>query len=225
MRRFPIKFSIRATADLGRSRRPTTDDRRPSWTSVSLLACALLINGCLFHDPPPPRYYAPPSALLTTEDDPPTDPAPGVRAVRLRRVDAASYLGEQIVWRGSDVERGMYEQRRWTEFPSRYLERAMARALDRTPGIDRVNNGRVPTLDLELISFDEILAPWHAADVMVVASLRDADQRTIFERTFVAQQPIADANPASTARAMGAALDEVVQQIAGQVARQTPKTR
>ena len=141
-----------------------------------------------------------------------------MRPVRLRRVQAAAYLGEQIVWRGSDVERGLYEQRRWTEFPSRYLERAMKHALDSTPGIQRVDNGRVPTLDLELISFDEILAPAHAADVTVVASLRDAEQRPVFERAFTAQRAIADADPASTARAMGAALDEVVQQIATQVA-------
>ena len=144
-----------------------------------------------------------------------------LRNVRLRRVQAAAYLGEQIVWRGSDVERGLYEQRRWTEFPSRYLERAMKRALDRTPGIERVDAGRAATLDLELVSFDEILSPVHEADVTVVASLRDSSQRAVFYRTFAAQQPIADADPASAARAMGAALDDVVQQIATQVAAET----
>jgi hypothetical protein len=76
-------------------------------------------------------------------------------------VHAAAYWGADRLARVGCGAR-LYEQRRWTEFPSRYLERAMKRALDSTPGIERVENGRVPTLDLELISFDEILAPAHA---------------------------------------------------------------
>jgi ABC-type uncharacterized transport system auxiliary subunit len=61
--------------------------------------------------------------------------------------------------------------------------------------------------------------------VTVVASLRDAQQRPVFERAFTAQRAIADADPASAARAMGAALDEVVQQIAAQVAAHATPAR
>jgi ABC-type uncharacterized transport system auxiliary subunit len=186
------------------------------------VASAMTLAGCLFHDAPPPRYFAPPSAL-TTADDPLPAPAPATVLVRLRRLRAASYLGEQIAWRASDVERGLYEQRRWTEFPSRYVERAMVQALDRTPGVRRVDSGHVPTLDLELVAFDEVLAPAHEADVEIVASLRDAEQGVIFDRTFVARRAIPDAEPASVARAMGGALDEVVTQIAAQVAVEAPR--
>lgn len=186
-----------------------------------LAAAALFCAGCVFHEAPPPRYFAPPSALASAAD-PPADPVPAVRPVRLRRVRAAGYLGEQIAWRGSDVERGLYEQRRWTEFPSRYLERAMAEALDRTPGVRRVESGSVATLDLELVSFDEVLAPTHEADVEVVAALRDADQTIVFQRVFAARRPVVDGEPASSARAMGVALDDVVQQIATHVAAQAP---
>jgi len=194
---------------------------RISWS----IAAALLFAGCLFHDAPAPRYFAPLSAL-NDSGDPPNDPAPRAeRPVRLRRVRAATYLGEQIVWRASDVERGLYEQRRWTEFPTRYVERTMLRAIDRTPGLRRVESGHVPLLDLELISFDEVLAPAHEADVQIVAVLRNADQVPIFERTFGARQPIASSDPAAAARAMGAALDEVVTQIAAQVAAQVPAVK
>ncbi len=189
-----------------------------------LAAAAVLCAGCLFHDAPPPRYFVPPSTLSGAED-PPADPAPAARPVRLRRVRAAGYLGEQIAWRGGDLGRGLYEQRRWTEFPSRYLERAMAEALDRTPGVRRVESGHVPTLDLELMSFDEVLAPTHEADVEVVAALRNANQALVFQRAFSARRPIADAEPASAAAAMGAALDDVVQQIATQVAAQAPPAK
>jgi ABC-type uncharacterized transport system auxiliary subunit len=187
-----------------------------------VVAAAMTLGGCLFHDAPAPRYFAPPSALGTA-DDPLAAPAPAPIFVRLRNLQAASYLGEQIAWRVSDVERGLYEQRRWTEFPSRYVNRAMVQALDRTPGVRRVESGRVPTLDLELIAFDEVLAPTHEADVEVVASLRDADQAAIFERAFVARRAVPDADPASVARAMGGALDEVVTEIAAQVAAQAPR--
>lgn len=187
----------------------------------AVAALALLCSGCLFNNAPPPRYFAPPSALIV-ESDPPPARATAPRLMRLRRVQSAGYLAEQMVWRTSDVERGLYEQRRWTEFPSRYLERAMARALDRTPGIERVNSGRVAVLDLELVSFDEILAPAHAAEVSVVASLRDGEQRTLFERTFSVERPVDGDDAAATARAMGAALDAVVQDIATQVAAKLP---
>src|SRR5262245_23904676 len=87
--------------------------------ALCMTLAALTYTGCLFNDAPPPRYFAPPSAI-TDDHDPPVNVHAG-HAVRLRRVQSAAYIGEQIVWRGSDVERGLYEQRRWTEFPSRYL--------------------------------------------------------------------------------------------------------
>jgi ABC-type uncharacterized transport system auxiliary subunit len=193
--------------------------RRVRW-HWSILTGALVCAGCLFHDAPPPRYFSPPSTL-TARDESPADPTTD-RPIRLRRVRSSAYLTEQIVWRDSDVERGFYEQRRWTDFPSRYLERAMAAALDDAPGIRRVAAGGVATLDLELVSFDEVLTPTHVAEVTVLASLRGSDQHIIFERNFSAQQPIANADGAAAARAMGTALDEVVQQIASQVAAQAP---
>lgn len=209
------------------TRRPLgSSGRRPAARAARarrawLVAAAVVFAGCVFRDPPPPRYFAPPSAL-TAADDPPATPARPTITVRLRRLHAANYLGQQITWRVSDVERGLYEQRRWTEFPSRYVERAMVQALDRTPGVRRVESGHVPTLDLDLIAFDEILAPAHEADVEVVAALRDPDQAAVFDRAFTARRSIPDAEPASVARAMGAALDDVVQQIAAQVAAQAP---
>ena len=186
------------------------------------VAAALLCAGCLFHDAPPPRYFAPPLGLSSGED-PPAAAAPATVSIRLRGVRAAGYLGEQIAWRVSDVERGLYEQRRWTEFPSRYVDRAMKQALDRIPGMRRVESGHVPTLDLELVAFDDVLAPTHEAAVEIIAALRDAEQAAIFERSFVARRAVADADPGSVARAMGAALDEVVTEIATQVAGDLPR--
>jgi ABC-type uncharacterized transport system auxiliary subunit len=141
----------------------------------------------------------------------------------VRHVHAAAYLTEQIVWRTSDVEYGLYEQRRWTDFPSRYLQRTLVQALDRTADVRRVATGAVPTLDVELVAFDEVLTPTHEAAVAAVATLRAADQAAIFDRTFAARRPIPDDTPSAVARAMGAALDEVVEQIASEVGAQLPR--
>jgi len=188
---------------------------------TSLLAFAVLTaTGCLFSNSPPTRYFAPRSEFLLPKDAQPPI-APGETTIRVRHSRAPAY-GEAIVWRVSDVERGLYEQRRWTEFPSRYLDRAVVEAIDRMPGMQTVDSGRVPTLDLELIAFDEVVAPERSAEVSVVASFNAADQSPVFDRLFTARQPIPDTDPASTARAMGAALDDVVQQIADQVAASAP---
>ena len=198
-----------------------------SWRAA-IRRCAsgalLLLSACVFHDAPAPHYFAPPSALASADDPPPTSAALGT-PVRLLPVRTAGYLGEQIAWRVSDVERGLYEERRWTEFPSRYVERAMVQAIDHTPGIRRVDSGRVATLDLELIAFDEILAPTHEAGVEIVAALQSPDGAAIFQRDFRAQRPIADSQPSSAARAVGLALDDVVVQIATEVAAQVPAAR
>jgi uncharacterized lipoprotein YmbA len=191
--------------------------RRIGW----LAATALLCSGCIFHDAPPPRYYAPPSTLAGA-DDPVSVPSRSARPLRVRHVYAAAYLTEQMVWRSSDVEYGLYEQRRWTDVPSNYLKRTLVQALDRTGDVRRVEAGAVPTLDVELLAFDEVLGPTHEAAVAAVASLRAADQAAIFDRTFTARRAIAEGTPAAVARAMGAALDDVVEQIATQVAAQLP---
>ncbi|MGH7785237.1 MAG: ABC-type transport auxiliary lipoprotein family protein [Candidatus Binatia bacterium] len=191
--------------------------------AACLASLALLCAGCLFNNAPAPRYYAPPSALIN--GDPPVasagDPAP--QPVRVRRVRSAAYLGEQMAWRVSPVERGLYEQRRWTEAPTRYLERTVARAIDQTPGLRRVESGRVPTLDLELVSFDEELAPVHSATVEIAAALHGADGGMIFERVFAVSRPVGGSAPDATARAMGDALDGVALQIAAQVAADLPR--
>ena len=194
----------------------------PRRTLIALLALAAsTAAGCVFSNSPPTRYFAPRSTFLLPQEAQPPITA-GERTVRVRRVRAAAYIGQAIVWRVSDVERGLYEQRRWTEFPTRYLDRAVVEAIDRMPDMQTVDTGLVPTLDLELVSFDEVVGPERAAEVSVVASFNAADQSPVFDQLFTARQPIADTDPASTARAMGAALDDVVQQIADQVAASAP---
>jgi ABC-type uncharacterized transport system auxiliary subunit len=67
---------------------------------------------------------------------------------------------------------------------------------------------------VEVLAFDEMLAPAHAATVSLAASLRDGDGGRLLDRTFTADAPIADDDPATMAKAMGRALDEATVAVA-----------
>ena len=187
--------------------------------SYSAGAIAVLtLAGCLFRTAEAPRFYRPASAALDdTHNQPETAPAVDGVAIRLHTVRSAPFLRERIVWRASPVEYGLYEQRRWFELPSRYVRRALVTTLLETPGLDLGENPSAPRLDVEILAFDEVLAPRHEASVALAITLRDG-QRTRIDRTFAAQVAIEADNGAAMARAMGQALDEVVRKIAQAVA-------
>jgi len=123
-------------------------------------------------------------------------------------------LRERIVWR-TPTEYGMYEQRRWSELPEAYVERALASALQSEAHMELTEDSRAPTLAATVTAFDEVVDPAHVADVAADVVLTRADGRRLLERGFSAESPIADDDPRSLARAVGAALDDV----SGQVAR------
>ncbi|HXJ36059.1 MAG TPA: ABC-type transport auxiliary lipoprotein family protein [Candidatus Eisenbacteria bacterium] len=182
-------------------------------------AVCVLLAGCLLPSPPdPPRYFAP-----TTEDGMPR--AATNAPVRLAPVRSPTYLREAMVWRRSEVEYGFYDQRRWTELPSTYVERALARglfAVERTPGEGTAN---LPVVYAEVRAFEDVLAPVHEARVAVAIEV--VDGRCVLLRTTVAAtRPLANDDPGAAARGIGEALDEVAQQadteIRDAVARRQP---
>jgi ABC-type uncharacterized transport system auxiliary subunit len=193
--------------------------RQAKWLAPRFGAAALLFSGCLLgNGSPPPRYFVPESIGA---DDPQeivsTQSAATAASLKLGQVSAAAYIGERIVWRSSEVERGIYEQRRWLEPPVHYVERALVQQLFEAGKLRRVESGTVPTVDAELLAFDEILTPIHEAYVELAVSLHDPRDASLYERTLSAHEPIADADPASVARAMGRALDTVVAEAAGEI--------
>lgn len=185
---------------------------------AALLAASVVAAGCVFRTPEEPRFFWPHSAILATStDDDPADPGPHAVAVRLRGVRSEPFLGERIVWRVSDVEYGTYEQRRWFDLPAHYVEHALRVRLRATPGLRLTDDARTATLHIDLLAFDDVLAPSHAASVVVVAALDDPVRGRVLEHTFDAQVPVTDRDPASVAKAMGGALDNVVTQVADAV--------
>jgi ABC-type uncharacterized transport system auxiliary subunit len=182
----------------------------------ALLSCiaAAALAGCLFRTAEAPRFYRPGSAARDGASAASAAPAPSTGApIRLRSVRSAPFLRERVVWRSSPVEYGLYEQRRWFELPTRYVRRALTTALQDTPGLRLGDDPKAPRLDVEILAFDEVLAPQHLASVALAVTLRDGPEARL-EHLYEARAPIASTDGAAMAEAMGKALDDVVHQIA-----------
>jgi ABC-type uncharacterized transport system auxiliary subunit len=172
---------------------------------VAVVALAVGLAGCLFPDPPaPPRYFAPdtPTARSPVDASPPT-------GVRIGIVRSPLHLREMMTWRRSDVEYGFYEQRRWTELPSAYVERALERELFGVQRIPPGNGPDAPVVTAELIAFEEVVAPAREARVAIAVTLAGPRCARV-RRTFAAARPLEGDDPVAVARGIGEALDEVV---------------
>lgn len=188
---------------------------RPALVSCVAAVIALMAGaGCLFRTAEAPRFYRPASAALDGASERPAPSAASAGApIHLHSVRSAPFLRERIVWRSSPVEYGLYEQRRWFELPSRYVRRALTTALASTPGLRLDDDPKAARLDVEILAFDEVLAPAHQASVTLAVILRDGTEERL-DRLYSAQAPIASTDGAAMAEAMGKALDEAVQQVA-----------
>lgn len=166
-----------------------------------VLAASLALAGCLLPDPPAlPRYFTPAG--------PTGDAARPPVAVRLGIVRSPLHLREAMTWRRSDVEYGFYEQRRWTELPATYVERALARELFAADA-PLATALDAPIVNAELLAFEEVLAPVHEARVALAVEVADA-RCSRLRRTFVASRPLNGNDPGAVAHGIGEALDEVV---------------
>src|SRR5437867_10704337 len=187
---------------------------RPAWLLVGLVALA----GCLFRTADAPRFFRPGSATLdAAAEDEAAPAAPGGIAIRLRGVRSEPFLRERIVWRASEVEYGLYEQRRWIDLPAHYVEQALGRRLRETPGLRLTNDPQAVALHVDVLAFDDVLAPTHEANVTLAVTLEDPARGRLLMRTLDARAGIENDDPASMAKAMGQALDDAVAQVADAV--------
>jgi ABC-type uncharacterized transport system auxiliary subunit len=183
-----------------------------------LLVGLVALGGCLLRTADPPRFFRPTSATLDAAagDEAHPQVTEGI-PIRLRAVRSEPFLRERIVWRVSDVEYGFYEQRRWIDLPAHYVERALRIRLQSTPGLRLTTDPRAAALRVDVLAFDDLLAPTHAANVALAVALEDPARSRPLERTFSAQAAIGGDDPTSMAKAMGQALDDAVAQVADAV--------
>jgi len=185
--------------------------RRPAWIIVGLI----LLEACLLRSADPPRFFQPSSAILDAADGVP--PVGDGVPVRLRDVRAQPFLRQQIVWRVSDVEYGRYEQRRWLDLPAHYVDRALATRLQRTPGLRLTDDVAAAAVYVDVLAFDDVLAPKREADVTLAVEVEDRARDLLLRRTFEARVAVESDDPAAVAKAMGQALDEAVDRVAESV--------
>jgi cholesterol transport system auxiliary component len=204
---------------------------------TALAAAALLASGCAFAskgEPLTPRYFSP---MLTQQ---PSQPSEGSQALasragtasganaalaplelRMGRVEPAAHLEVRIAYRLSDTELAYYDERRWTEPPEQFVRRALERELFESHAFQRVMSGAAPTLDVEVLSFEEVRAGTPRARLGLLVMLHD-DRHALLERTLSMEVPLelgpnADAGSA-LARAMADALSRATEEVAERVA-------
>lgn len=183
----------------------------------ALLALALCTQGCALlskGEPLSPRYFSPelgPSAA-------PEHGAPGsTLELRLGRMGAAAYLEERIAYRLSETELGYYEDRRWTEPPEEFLRRALGRALFEERGLSRVVSGLAPTLEVELVGFEELRYGASRARVTLRVSLADA-RRVLLERAITVERAIPDGEPKEAPVRLALAMSKALSRAAADAA-------
>jgi len=138
--------------------------------------------------------------------------------LRFGHVTAAPDLGRRIAYGDGLYQVGYYDALRWTERPERYVRRAVERALFEDGPFQRSLSYAAPTLDIEVVEFEEVKAPTtHAARVSLRVVL-SAD-RVLLERTVTVSRPVAggsfDAFVAAMAQALGDAAGGLVGDVAG----------
>ena len=179
-------------------------------------ACALMSKSEALS----PRYFSPDSSEPTLRL---ADKASAAAALELRlgQAEASSHLEERIAYRPSEGELGYYDSWRWTEPPQAYLRRALARELFERRGLVHVVSGAAPTLDVELVSFEELRQGTPAGRVELAFSLSDG-RKMLLEQTVRIQQPIAPGDAEDKAprltKALSLALAEAVAKVAELVA-------
>ena len=185
---------------------------------LALSGCALFSKGDVSY----PRYFTPDLPKATSKVG---SRRSGVE-LRLGRVSAGSYIAEKIVFRESDYEIGFYDYRLWTEKPEVYLRRALTRVLFEEEGLMSVVSGAAPTLDVELVSFEEVRSPQHLALVRVAFSLHD-DRVVFMQQTMAIERTIGLVSKAgeadAVAEALGEALRKSVYDVTGRVLRDLAK--
>ncbi len=182
-----------------------------TWMLVVLAGCALTSKS----EPVELRYFSPAPAVATVAT--PAAPSTPRARLRLARVTASAHLRYSIVHRDSAVELAPYETLRWSEQPEAYVRRALTRALFETRPIDQAVGGAAPTLDVELVAFEEVRRELrHAGRVELRYVLHD--ERAVLARGVVAVERDA-AGPAieQVVAAIGSALDAAVGQLADRV--------
>lgn len=176
----------------------------------------VLLAGCALTSKASPRelrYFAPPSHEPAGKQSATAAGAP----VRLGRIVATSLLRTRILHRDSEVEVAPYATLRWTDEPEVYVRRALGRALFDSHGLEQATDPRAPTLDIDVLAFEETRHGLKRAGRVELRYQLYDEQRVIAHGTVAIERDAAQGIEGVVA-AIGGALDAVSAEIASRVA-------
>jgi cholesterol transport system auxiliary component len=194
-------------------------------STAMMVAAASLLSACALTSKSEPlltRYFSPDyiEAPERTAAVPASTASAGRSQLRLGEVRGGSHLRERILYREGTDALGYYEQRRWTERPEDYMRRALARALFEERRMRRVVSGAAPTLEVELVAFEEIRGPQRKVRLEAVMMLHD-ERIVHLEETVAIERPVrasSEDDVGAVVQALAEALRLSVTYIADRVA-------
>jgi ABC-type uncharacterized transport system auxiliary subunit len=176
-----------------------------------VLSSAVVFAGCSLLSKAPPRelrYFTPEKV-----ESAPAAPSNKIQ-LRLGRVRPAELLRTRILHRQSPVEVQEYDMLRWTEPPDAYVRRALARALFDGAGFVQVVGGLVPTLDVDVVAFEQDGA---GGRVQLHYLLTD-DRQVLASGDVVAERPATGTSIEAAVAAIGAAMNAASAEVASRIA-------
>jgi cholesterol transport system auxiliary component len=153
--------------------------------SSGISACALLSKAEIVE----PRYFSPERTNVSSSRA--SSPETTRLELRVGRVLAGPNLRERIAYQDAQFERGYYEEFRWAERPEVYVRRALGRALFEEHGFVRVLGGAAPTLDVEVIAFDELRSTRGQAVRVQLKIMLSQDNVVVLEETLTEERTVA----------------------------------
>jgi cholesterol transport system auxiliary component len=161
------------------------------------------------------RYFSPEQERASVERPLPAVVHSPPLEVKLGRVFSGSNLRERIAYRDNAYELGYYEDLRWTERPETFVRRKLDRALFETQKLKRVLSGAAPTLDVELISFEDLRQETGRAVRIQLKFMLFQDREVLLEETLTVERPVPGDNPQIEAvvAAMATALEAMAQEV------------
>ena len=178
------------------------------------------------------RYFSPEvvKPRLTNADASaaPAAPAPNDAVeVRLGRVSSGSNLRERIAYRDAAYELGYYDDWRWTERPETFVRRELGRSMFEAHGFHRVLGGSAPSLEVEVIAFDDVRLPSGRAARVQLKVILFEDSGVVYEDTFTVEKAVAGDKPKieDVVAAMASALDMAAEQVATRTGSELAKHR
>lgn len=211
------------------SRRPGSGGRLVLFFLLGATGCAFMSKG----EAVSPRYFSPalepaqaPAEGARSGTSAPSESARAPRELRVGRIEPAAHLEERIAYRVSESELGYYDDRLWTEPPEQFVRRALESELFETHAFRRVVAGVAPTLDVEVLSFEELRQGSPRARLSLLITLRD-ERHALLERTISVEVPVVPAaegeeGPAlatAMARALSRATKEIAQRVSAELDR------